>query len=794
MNEVSQNSRRVAKNTLLLYVRMLLMMFIGLFTSRIVLRCLGIEDVGVFNAVAGVVTMFTLLSNSIAQAISRFMTYALGQGDSARLSKVFSTSVAIQLILSVLLVILVETLGLWYLHCKMSIPEGREIAAFWVLQCSLVILIVQLFSIPFNAVIIAHERMNAFAYISVLEAVLKLGVGLSLFITPFDPLITYAVLMTLTAFIVRFTYAIYSKRNFAESRSGLHFHKDVLKEMGAFSGWNFFGSSAYIINTQGINQLVNVFFGVTLNAARGYAVQVESIIKQFVSNFLTALNPQITKSYASGDKKYCFSLVEKGSRLTFLILIAFSIPVIIEAPYLLRVWLGTVPVQTELFVRLILIGTMADLVFNPLLTLELATGDIKRYYIITGLISYLALPISWILFHFGAQAYVTYIVFIAVYIVVDAAKLMILRRQVGLPALSLLCSAVLRPLLVAIIAAVPALALWRIMPQGFWRLVCVGALSTVLVCFASWFVALTQGEKDFVKNWLRRKALGLLDRSSSHLPDKLYLRLKFPLMLGYPLSLKAPKTFNEKLNWMKLYDRNPLYTKLVDKADVKDYVRNAIGDEYVIETLGVWSNFDAIDFDSLPDQFVLKCTHDSGSVIICRDKSSFDKEAARAQLSEALKKNFYMVDREWPYKDVKPRIIAEKYIESADADIPDYKFFCFNGEPRIMFVATERFASSETKFDFFDMDYNHLPLLSGHPCAEHTPERPEHFEQMKELCRILSKDMTQVRIDFYDVAGKLYFGEFTFSHWGGMMRFEPKEWDLRLGQMIDLGKKRGENE
>lgn len=783
---ISQNSRRVARNTLLLYFRMLLMMFIGLFTSRAVLQSLGVEDVGVYNAVAGVVTMFTLLSNSIAQAISRFITFALGQGDGERLRKVFSTSVAIQFILSVLLVILVETLGIWFLGSRMSIPDGREAAAFWVLQCALVTLIVQLFSIPFNAVIIAHERMGAFAYISILEAVLKLGVALYLFISPFDRLVTYAVLMMAAAFVVRFTYAFYCRRRFPESGAGLHFHWDVLREMGAFSGWNFFGSSAYVVNTQGINLLVNVFFGVALNAARGYATQVEGIVKQFVTNFLTALNPQITKSFASDDRKYTFELVEKGSRFTFIMLIAFSIPVILEAPYLLHLWLGNVPAQTDLFVRLILLGTMADMVFNPLLTLELATGDIKKYYLVTGAIAYTALPVSWILFRSGAPAYVPYLVFIAVYLFVDVAKLAILRTQVGLPVWWYVRSAILRPLAVAAVASVPAVAVWYFMEEGWLRLLAVLVVTVLFLAPAVWHIAMTRGEKDFAMEWTRKKLLGVVQKLSPVLPDRLYLKLKFPLMLGYGLNLRHPKTFNEKLQWMKLNDRNPLYTQLVDKAEVKGYVAARIGEEHVIPTLGVWNSASEIDFDALPDRFVLKCTHDSGSIEICRDKTVFDKDAACARLDEALGRNYYLVDREWPYKDVVPRIIAEEYVEGADNDIPDYKFFCFNGEPRFMFIATERFAKTETKFDFFDMEFNHLPFTSGHPWAAVTPSRPRNFERMKEICRVLSKGMKQVRIDFYDVEGRILFGEFTFSHWGGMMRFEPREWDLKLGQMLNL--------
>ena len=276
------------------------------------------------------------------------------------------------------------------------------------------------------------------------------------------------------------------------------------------------------------------------------------------------------------------------------------------------------------------------------------------------------------------------------------------------------------------------------------------------------------------------------------IPSKIWISYRFKKKMGYPMDWKTPRTYSQKLQWLKVYDRNPLYTTLVDKYEVKKYVADKIGAEYIIPTLGVWDKFDEIDFDAMPKQFVLKCTHDSGGLVICRDKSKFDKEAARKLFKIALSRNPYDVSREWPYKNVKPRIIAEQYMEDEKtAELRDYKFFAFDGEVKAMFIASERASETEeTKFDFFDTDFNHLPFTNGHPNAKVPPEKPENFEEMKILAAKLSKGLPQARIDFYEVNGKIYFGEVTFFHWGGTKPFEPAEWDRIFGDWIALPEKR----
>lgn len=284
---------------------------------------------------------------------------------------------------------------------------------------------------------------------------------------------------------------------------------------------------------------------------------------------------------------------------------------------------------------------------------------------------------------------------------------------------------------------------------------------------------------------LKSKSLMLLNTVLGRLlPDSLYLKWKFRLLLGYSLNLDVPRTFNEKLQWLKLYDRNPLYHTLVDKYDVKKYVAGLVGEEYIVPTIGCWDKPEDIPWDELPERFVIKCTHDSGSTIVCTDKSTFDRENAVRKLESCIKRDYYSIDREWVYKGLKRRIIVEEYLGE---NLPDYKFFCFNGRPEFMFVASDRAkGQASLSFDFFDMDKNHMDFRQGHPNASTVPVLPENFDEIKALASRLSTGIPHVRVDFYDCNGRIYFGEYTFYHFGGIVPFDPQTMDVELGTLIDL--------
>ncbi|HRN54814.1 MAG TPA: ATP-grasp fold amidoligase family protein [Agriterribacter sp.] len=268
--------------------------------------------------------------------------------------------------------------------------------------------------------------------------------------------------------------------------------------------------------------------------------------------------------------------------------------------------------------------------------------------------------------------------------------------------------------------------------------------------------------------------------------DRLYLKLLFPLGTGYRLNLKNPQTYNQKLQWLNLNYRDPLLCKLADKHDVKNYVKEMIGEEYVVKSYGVWRSFEEIDFNTLPAQFVLKTTHDSGGIVICKDKSTLDLEKAREKINRHLKKNLFYTFREWVYKNIEPRIIAEEFlVDESKVELKDYKFFCFNGEPKAMFIATGR-QSGNTMFDFYDISFNHLDIIQGYPQSGKIVEKPKNYALMVELAGKLSKGLPHVRIDFYNIDGKILFGEYTFFHFAGIEPFQPQKWDYEFGSWIDL--------
>lgn len=268
--------------------------------------------------------------------------------------------------------------------------------------------------------------------------------------------------------------------------------------------------------------------------------------------------------------------------------------------------------------------------------------------------------------------------------------------------------------------------------------------------------------------------------------DKMFLRMYFWCNLGYKLNLKSPRTFNEKLNWLKIYNKHPEYSKLVDKKEAKEYVASIVGDKYIIPTLAVYDKVEDIDFEKLPKQFVLKCTHDSGGVVVCKDKSILDKGAAIRKLKKGLRSNFFTITREYPYNNVKPRIIAEQYMEDETGELRDYKFFCFNGEPKYMLLVSGRQAGKK-RFDYFDLNWNHLPVHDvGCPGAERLPAKPDNFEEMIFIAKKLSKGMTHVRVDLYNINCKIFFGELTFFDGSGLSVYDPREWDFKFGQFLKL--------
>ena len=431
-NQTSENNKRIAKNTLLLYVRMFFMMGIALYTSRVVLNTLGVEDYGIYNVVGGLVSMFGLLNGSMSSATQRYITFELGKGDSKSLNKIFSLSLQIHALIAIVTVLLIESVGLWFLYNKMTIPPERMTAAFWVLQASALTFIFSIMSVPYNADIIAHERMSAFAYISVLEVILKLAIVFLLLISPFDKLIFYAILFMLVQLGIRICYSTYCQRHFKETIYCRVWNKSLFKEMLGFAGWNIFGNMAGMLSAQGVNLILNVFFGPAINAARGLAVQVQTAIEQFAANFQMAANPQITKTYAQGDLESMHKLIIRTSRITFFLLFMFTLPLFFYAEGILKLWLKIVPQYTAIFLQLSLLVSIVDGVGNPLMTAAQSTGKIKKFLTIIAIIALTIAPISYVVLKLGASPYFVYIVHLAICSVIFVVRSCLIKPLIHL--------------------------------------------------------------------------------------------------------------------------------------------------------------------------------------------------------------------------------------------------------------------------------------------------------------------------------------------------------------------------
>ena len=524
------DAKKIAKNTLLLYLRMAVLLLVGLYTSRVVLSSLGENDYGIYNVIGGVVAMFTIISGALSSAVSRFITFELGRGG-ARLGSVFRCAVLVQLLLAIVVIAAGEPAGLWFIEKKMTIPPDRIPAARIVLQFSIVTFVINLLSVPYNAAIIAHEKMGAFAAVGLFEGFAKLGVALLLAVSPIDSLVWYAALMCAVAVCVRATYGIYCRRHFAEChgiwREGIFRREDrpLLKEMSSFAGWNFIGVTAGVLKDQGGNILVNIFSpSPAVNAGRGVAMQLSGAVQGFVTNFMTAVNPQITKSYAAGDLKGMHSLMCKSAKFSYFLILFFALPLLFGMDWVLGLWLKEVPEYAPIFARLLLVLVLSDSLSNPLITAQLATGDIKRYQIVVGGILLLNIPVSYILLKVGLGVEWVVVVAIVLSQVSMFARLGLQRGMVGLDVKSWLKDVWFCALMVTVYACVPPL-----LPTALGCSIHPAALIAISLCsvaLAAWTRGCTVAERNILKSAVRT-SLGRKPQikglsAFAKLPEKIY--------------------------------------------------------------------------------------------------------------------------------------------------------------------------------------------------------------------------------------------------------------------------------
>ena len=428
----SQNNKRIAKNTLYLYIRMLIVMFVSLFTVRIVLRVLGAEDYGLNNVVGGVVTMLSFLTSTMVSSSQRFFAYSLGQDSNQKLFQYFNVTFWCYVFLAFFIFIVAETLGLWFVKTQLTITPSRFEAAIWVYQCSVLSFLVKIITIPYNSLIIAREKMNIYAIVGLFEVILKLGFVYLLIVIPFDKLKAYALLMFLLTLSLDSFYIIYCNRNYKECKIRLFWNKHDFEEIVSYSSWSLFGAIAGVFRSQGINILLNIFFGPIVNAARAIAYQVNGAINQFVINFYKAVQPQITKYYAASKQNEFLTLIYRSSRYCFFLIIILSLPIFIDTPFILDLWLENVPEHTILFTRLVILTAIIDSIAYPLQTAISATGRIKYFQIVTGGLLILNLPLSYFLLAKGFPPETTMYVAFFIAFLSQISRILFAKHLIGL--------------------------------------------------------------------------------------------------------------------------------------------------------------------------------------------------------------------------------------------------------------------------------------------------------------------------------------------------------------------------
>lgn len=496
----TDNTKRIAKNTLLLYMRMLFNVCISLVTSRLVLNVLGVEDYGIYNVVGGVVMLFSFLNAAMASSTQRFLTVEMGKGNHSYLQTVFATSRWIHLFISLMILFFAESIGMWLFYHKLIIPVERFSAAMWVYQISILNCITLIMSVPYNASIIAHERMDVFAYISMLDIALRLVAVMVLSSLSHDKLILYSLLLFSISLFIRFIYIIYCRRNLPETRLVLVWDSALVRRMSSFAVWNLFGNMAYVGFTQGLNVLLNIFFGPTVNAARAVAVQLQGTLNNFCNSFQTAINPQIMKSYAAGNKEYMYNLIIGSSKYSFLLLLFMALPLMVEAEQVLRLWLNMVPEYTVAFLRIILLTTMIDIFANPLITSAQATGHIRNYQIIVGGILLLIVPMSYAILKMGGNPESVFVVHLCIVVVAQFVRLWMIRRLIGI-SLQLYFRRVIIPLLrVSLVVCWLPIACYYTMDTSIVRLIIVTISSCISVLVWGYILGLEKHERAYIQN------------------------------------------------------------------------------------------------------------------------------------------------------------------------------------------------------------------------------------------------------------------------------------------------------
>ncbi len=500
-----EDNKRIAKNTFFLYVRMILTIIVNLYAVRVIWQILGVDDYGIYNVVGGIIMMFAFINTAMVSSSQRFISYELGTGDMSRLSKVFSLSMTVHIYISVLILVLAETLGLWFLNARLNIPPDRLIAANWVYQCSVIAFLVNVISVPYNACIVAHEHMKAFGYFGIMEAVLKLVIVFLLILIAYDKLIVYAILVLAVSAVMRLVYGIYCKRHFEECRYIYVKDHRVMRDMFSFAGWSFIGNIGFSFRDQGLNIILNLFFNVAVNAAKGIANQIGYVVSGFAQNFQIALSPQITKRYAAGERTSMMTLVISGCKYSALLVMLIVIPLFCAGEQVLTLWLGDVAPFTVGFMQLVLVMVFIDSMAGPVTAALQATGRIKWFQIAVSIIMLSNLPLAWIWLKLDANPYVVVIVCLLTSTAALITRLILLHREVPFSYRHFISQVCIPVSVVMVVSGVLSWLIYSLFPHTMFHLVLFVVVSVLIISGVSFVFGLRHNERTIVLMAIKKR-------------------------------------------------------------------------------------------------------------------------------------------------------------------------------------------------------------------------------------------------------------------------------------------------
>ncbi len=777
---------RIARNTLIIYFRMAITIVVGLIASRLVLQALGASDVGLYSAVGSAVAIVTVITSSLTVTTQRFMNIELGKPD-GNPNRMFNICYTVHLAGAVVIFLLLETIGLWYIHYKLNVPPGKESDAMFVFQVSTLVACLGISNVPFQSMFNVHERFLTIAIVDIVNVMVKLGAVIALLYLrdKVNGLRAYALMMSLMVWISFVVYRVLCHRNWPETvRWSFVRDRSAYKDVLSFSNYNLLSAVSVMARGQGSNILINAFFGTTVNAAFYYATTVQSYVDRFLSNFDIAASPQIIQNIGSGNESQAIRLTSRVSRICILLFLIIFFPLWSELPFILRMWLGSgIPDQTLEMCRWTLVVAAVASTSAGIIQIINAYGRIKWYKILGAVLFIACLPVGWFLFHTGHSASSIIVAFVVADILTRIGQFALLRVHFRFPVGRFLRDAYLRPLgVVALMFAY--LALYRLWgPETTWARLLGIVLTLTVVCLAAFFIGLTGQERFRIRKHLYRRWNAW---SWDHC-HKMRINWLWKKTFGRRMAWKDPQDLNEKIQWLICNTDTSAWTQLSDKLQVREYVASKGLGDLLVPLLGSWERSADIPYESLPERFVLKCNHDSHSTHIV--DPSTDRAAVGEALDAALAVKLGYKYGETFYNPIPPRILAEEYLDSGSRLPVDYKVWCLDGKPYCIFTCSDR-EDRSLVISVYTPDWQPWEgalVYSEHfRPAESALPRPACLDGMLRAAETLAAGFPEVRVDFYEVRGRLYFGEMTFASASGMMTYFTPEFLREMGSRVTL--------